>query len=785
MVDKIDPTNQTSVEYGQSLLGRKYKQEEQYKKDSKKDARIGYAMQVLGGVDNLIKDRARRNVAESNNKITQQIIREEAEYNKLQKEYKDQAAWRNASSVDAHAAKLAREELDPIWENAIGKPTTTTAQEVEYEKSLKDLSDSYLNKYKENRISALPFETKEAYTAELRALLNKQAPSGLLDLALRGVGFRGNKQAELKAKIEEVSGTYDDRLRDREGIKGTFNELSPEAKLALLKAPKISKLDETRTTKEITLNGRKNTVIQVETFNPKFNRMDITFEDIDSNKIDNSVIGNVPPESFIREDLKFAEAAYRKKHPNAQQAQIHSAITNSNNVDFYDKDLTAGMLSYNLVAPTFSTSTKANYGPDLKSTFEILLLKDPDNSFLKQFNQLGKNQKSNFYSAIDESANYYEKVGKFNTQGTRIPANANEALAWALQEQTAGVKDENIVDGGIFYFDKTVTTFTKQPAGSHALNTSPENTDDGDDKNRNEDVSAKSKEQLNADVIELTETETFQNKTPTEQRKILQNAANLGADINPDLLKESIIKTGQQGPIEMNLRPEGVQLELTGDDSFDSVRTADEMLLADEGPTMQDAQDFLAREQEGLQPTEPEFKELTREEEKQQSQEQRARDKKENEERRAKDKKERDDRITSNKKEMAYKLSPEGKEEIKIARKEKEDKIKESLYDNFIDPDRFDLTRIQRYVDGTLSKNRKKGSTKGTMGETLEKYGLENMTRPEIKKYLKENKNSLRARATKGVKTKYSPEDIRKELDDGNPVFIGDPRTGKRYEVNN
>ena len=28
MVDKIDPTNQTSVEYGQSLLERKYKQEE-------------------------------------------------------------------------------------------------------------------------------------------------------------------------------------------------------------------------------------------------------------------------------------------------------------------------------------------------------------------------------------------------------------------------------------------------------------------------------------------------------------------------------------------------------------------------------------------------------------------------------------------------------------------------------------------------------------------------------------------------------------------------------------
>ncbi len=88
-------------------------------------------------------------------------------------------------------------------------------------------------------------------------------------------------------------------------------------------------------------------------------------------------------------------------------------------------------------------------------------------------------------------------------------------------------------------------------------------------------------------------------------------------------------------------------------------------------------------------------------------------------------------------------------------------------------PDRHDLKRIQRYVDGTLSKNRKIGSTKGTMGETLEKYGLENMTRPEIKEYLKENSDSLLARQ---IKTKYSPSDIQDELDKGNPVFVGDYR---------
>ena len=186
------------------------------------------------------------------------------------------------------------------------------------------------------------------------------------------------------------------------------------------------------------------------------------------------------------------------------------------------------------------------------------------------------------------------------------------------------------------------------------------------------------------------------------------------------------------------------------------------MLLADEGPTVQDAQDFLDREQEMLNPSRPEFKELTREEEKQQSQDQRARDKKERDDRRARDKKERE-----------YRLSPEGKEEIKIAREKREDEIKKSLYDTFIDPNRNDLKRIQRYVDGTLSKNRKKGSTKGTVGKTLAKYGLENMTRPEIKEWLEENSDSLLARQ---IKTKYSPSDIQDELDKGNPVFVGDYR---------
>ena len=94
MVDKIDPTNQTSVEYGQSLLKRKYEQEEKFAEEARKDRKINYAMQVLGGVDNLIKERYARNVAERNAGLDQDIIRERAEFNKLQKIYDDQSEWR-------------------------------------------------------------------------------------------------------------------------------------------------------------------------------------------------------------------------------------------------------------------------------------------------------------------------------------------------------------------------------------------------------------------------------------------------------------------------------------------------------------------------------------------------------------------------------------------------------------------------------------------------------------------------------------------------------------------
>ena len=357
MVDKIDPTNQTSVEYGQSLLKRKYEQEEKFAEEARKDRKINYAMQVLSGVDNLIKDRARRNMEERNNELTQQIIREEAEFAKLQKEYNDQAAWRESNDPYAYATKKAKEDLADVWSQRFtaGASPLSEIEKTEYKNSVKSLADNYYNKYQENKISALPFETKEEYTAELRAMLNKQAPSGLLDIALRGVGFRGNKQEELATKIGNVQKTYEDSLRDRPGVKGEAVELSDEAKLALIQSPKqpLSKVN------EIKVKGKATTVNRIT--DPETG--EVTYTDIFGKKLTELDDLNIPlTRDEINRKLVDITKRYNARYGPSQTATIHSAIDNPNS-PYYDLRLADELRLNGLFINTFNVDTKS---PTLK-----------------------------------------------------------------------------------------------------------------------------------------------------------------------------------------------------------------------------------------------------------------------------------------------------------------------------------------------------------------------------------------------------------------------------------
>jgi len=749
MVDKIDPTNQTSVEYGQSLLKRKYEQEEKFAEEARKDRKINYAMQVLSGVDNLIKDRARRNMLERNDEITQQIIREEAEFAKLQKEFELQTPWREANDPYVYATNKAKEDLAKVWKARVDEGLYGD-DEKEYQDSVIALADNYYNKYQENKISALPFETKEEYTAELRAMLNKQAPSGLLDIALRGVGFRGNKQEELATKISSVQDKYKDRLRDRPGVKGEAVELSDEAKLALIQSPKqpLSKVS------EITVKGKNMTVNKIT--DPETG--EVTYTDIFGKKLTELDDLNIPlTRDEINRKVVYITKRYESRYGPSQTATIHSAIDNPNS-PYHDLRLADELRLNGLFVNTFNVDTKST---TLKGQ-----IKDDISTIDKegQFNnekileeqtalgnryaltyQLLKNggtqeMYNNFLTRVSEDAIRIQQRGIVDNNGVLQPVGEGEALRLSHHHHaTQGITKQS----------KSAGLFGIKTEEFYVYNYQPLNINQFDSEvpvqiNRDKEGKPDSPEQINRDTEEVINSEEFQSKTPTEQKAILQNAADQGADINPDLL-----------------RPEGVQLELTGDEDFDSFRVANEMLLnvsrdgenyiADEGPTIQDAQEYLDREKDRdidlLSPSRPEFRKLTREELAQQRKE------------------EREASRLSRKEAREYARSPEGKAESEKKTRELEDRITNYVYDKYLDPQRNDIARIQKYVDGKINKNKKPGPNT-TLGKALAKYGLEDMTREEIKRWL----------ANRTIKTAYSPSDVRAELDKGNPVFVGDYR---------
>tara|TARA_R100001377_G_scaffold85038_1_gene70064 strand:+ start:941 stop:3604 length:2664 start_codon:yes stop_codon:yes gene_type:complete len=185
MVDKIDPTNQTSVEYGQSLLGRKYKQEEKFRKDSKKDARTRYATEFLSGVDNLIKNRAERNMQERATSFAPVIAREKAEILANNKEFKSQEGWRAAEKgmgIESYAQQQADDFLmankySDVKDLAYLRDT----KEDLYDQFVRDrnlMAKYKIDQYKNNKVSKEINEVE--YLANLRKSRDYRPRSGLL-----------------------------------------------------------------------------------------------------------------------------------------------------------------------------------------------------------------------------------------------------------------------------------------------------------------------------------------------------------------------------------------------------------------------------------------------------------------------------------------------------------------------------------------------------------------------------------------------------------------------------
>ena len=96
MAEKLNPDEMTSGQYGEALLQRKYRREEELGKQYQKDERIKYAMQVLGGIDQIMVNRAALNMYERDRQLDTLITKERGDYQNLKKEWDSQADWRKA-----------------------------------------------------------------------------------------------------------------------------------------------------------------------------------------------------------------------------------------------------------------------------------------------------------------------------------------------------------------------------------------------------------------------------------------------------------------------------------------------------------------------------------------------------------------------------------------------------------------------------------------------------------------------------------------------------------------
>tara|TARA_Y100000356_G_C11258180_1_gene291570 strand:+ start:625 stop:2547 length:1923 start_codon:yes stop_codon:yes gene_type:complete len=221
MVDKIDPTNLSSVEYGSQLLQQKQRRDEEYQKRVAKDVKIENWLAGISTIDQIMKNRATRNLDERNNEIEKLIIKEKADYNRLQKEYDSQKGFRdaieNGDGAMYHARTLAAADLAKLPKYSNADFSTIDANDEfskDYLADLDRIAQVKLDAYNKNRVS-MPAPTLEEYISPLRDMQKKEVPAGVFNFIAEKVGWRD--PIEL-ADIDKTKTTYSpDLLESRRG----------------------------------------------------------------------------------------------------------------------------------------------------------------------------------------------------------------------------------------------------------------------------------------------------------------------------------------------------------------------------------------------------------------------------------------------------------------------------------------------------------------------------------------------------------------------------------------
>ena len=490
MVDKIDPTNISSVEYGSQLLQQKVQQEEEYAKKVQKDQKIENWLSTLTTLNDMGRDRAMRNVNERISSSDPTMAREKAEIAAFNKEYDAQAGWRD--SIDGIGLEgYARQEADTflkagkysnVSEDLAGLQTLNDDLYKQFVKD-RDLVAKYkLQQYNANKISKGINE--QEYLKNLMDWRTKPLKGNLLKDTAALFGLNKDKaEMALEDLLDPNGAKYSEELiankvglekllsaKDKDGNLIWNREEEERLRESLVgfgDVARVRKIDETADVKNVyNVFGtpQTSTVIKTTEDTVRGKRQKIRYAGNDGSYQD-VINGTVVPKTKL-EIAKAAEMVIGEIAANLGENSTQETIFNQfkkEHYDLYAKAYTLKAIEFpaGYTIPTLSNADKNMAGGAVRSITESKL-GDSETGFFKSFKEtylepeeLDTNQAilyDNFINGVAESTKYYMKLGKLS----------DEASELAYVEQMRGW--ERTPKEGMFSSD--IWNYKRQAAGT-------------------------------------------------------------------------------------------------------------------------------------------------------------------------------------------------------------------------------------------------------------------------------------------------------------------------------
>jgi len=451
MVDKINPDTMTSSQYGEALLQRKAKrQEEQYKRE-RKDAKIGYAMQVLGGIDTIMTNRARETMLDRDRQLDHLIVKEKAEYKRLQKEFDAQQGFRdaieNGNGAQHHAYSLAQQELDQLGKYSgvdWTKIDRNSEFAKEYEKHVQRIGDQKLAAYNKNRVS-MPASTEEEYISPLTALKGQKVNGGLLNFVAEKVGWRDPQEL---ASIDTLASNYrGDLLTDQRG-KGVTSQTAADLNLF---NPAQGDLRQ-KSTYKVRGQGKNTYMVRID---QDGNEMPIPLDQV-------PMKGSVSMTLFPRDSQDVQEdlTSFMMKYPNAASPDEIYKVLATSNPNLYREAFNLG-----LIPPSksrFNTQEKKNTISSYLTKGEFVTEEKA-----KQFESMPEGQVPFLIDQIIRNADEYSKNGYIDVNGVLNQVTDEDAINLAIKNQLKGITWSE--QEGFLGIGEDIATYDARPNQEHKL----------------------------------------------------------------------------------------------------------------------------------------------------------------------------------------------------------------------------------------------------------------------------------------------------------------------------